>query len=109
MLNLVSMVYQIESLGLKLKVKLRMASELFLETIYWCCLTCRSGRLLYLGQCYKTFLVCNLRFFAKVRVFAPGKPFHYSLVFAGKAEDYPIEESFRSSFLGQGPGLAHKQ
>jgi hypothetical protein len=107
MLNVVSMVYQIESLVLKMKLKVK--SELFLETIYWCCLTCHSGRLLYLGQCYKTFLVCNLRFFAKARVFAPGKPFHPSLVFAGKAEDYPIEESFRCSALGHGPGLAHKQ
>jgi hypothetical protein len=30
-------------------------------------------------------------------------------MFVGKAEDHPIEESFRCSALGQAPGLALKQ
>jgi hypothetical protein len=42
-------------------------------------------------------------------VFAHGKPFQDSIVFASKAGAYPSETPFRCSTLGQTPGLAHKQ
>ncbi len=43
------------------------------------------------GQSYKTFYCCNLQIFVNTRVFVPGKPFHSSVVFAGKAGAYLSE------------------
>jgi hypothetical protein len=41
-------------------------------------------------------------------VFVPDKPFQPSLMFVGKAGEYPSEASFRCSTLGWAPDLAHK-
>ncbi len=42
-------------------------------------------------------------------MFAPGKSFQDSIVFAGKAGAYPSEAPFKCSILEWAPGLAHKQ
>ncbi len=48
----------------------------------------------------KLFHGHKLRIFAKATLFAPGKPFHPSLISVGQAGAYPIEEPFRCSTLG---------
>ncbi len=49
-------------------------------------------------QSYKTFYG-KLQIFEKARVFASGKPFHDSIVFAGKLGAYPSEMNNRCSRL----------
>jgi hypothetical protein len=45
-----------------------------------------SSGLVFMGQCYKTFSVRNLRTF----VFVPGKPFQPSLLIQGDARSVPL-------------------
>jgi hypothetical protein len=50
-------------------------------------------------QSYKTFYGRKLQIFEKARVFAPGKPFHDSIMFASKIGAYPNEMPIRCSTL----------
>ncbi len=60
------------------------------------------------GQSYKSFYICNLHISVLTRAFIQGKPYQPSLMFAGKAGDYPSELPFRCCTLGKAPDLNHK-
>jgi hypothetical protein len=63
------------------------------------------------SQCHKTLysrnLLNKLQCYSAT-VYDPGKPFQFSLMFAGKARAYPSEAPFRCSTLGYAPGLTYK-